>query len=134
MVAMHDEDARFVIRTMEDACRYLDTLKADNAHLKEELTKKTSQYKASIQTRMALRDALRKSREEQKALRVELLKLQEWQQIILGTGLDREAVIRMAATKYTETAITCWRDEVERLKVELAQAKKDLEDARMVQL
>ncbi len=56
-------------------------------------------------------------------LKAELAKLQEWQQIILGSGTDKEAVIRMAATKYTEVAVQSWREEVGKLKAELAEAK-----------
>ena len=55
------------------------------------------------------------SREIKLELRVRELEaqvkvLEEWKQIILGTGTDQEAVIRMAAAEYTEVAVQCWRD------------------------
>lgn len=62
-------------------------------------------------------------------LKAELAKLQEWQQIILGSGTDKEAVIRMAATKYTEVAVQSWREEVGKLKAELAEARYLRENA-----
>lgn len=42
--------------------------------------------------------------------RATIQKLEEWKRIILGTGTDQEAVIRMAAAEYTEVAVQCWRD------------------------
>ena len=52
------------------------------------------------------------------ALELQLTELQEWKRIIIGTGTDQEAVIRLAATEYTKIAVACWQDkviEVERL-------------------
>ena len=51
-------------------------------------------------------------------------RLKEWQTIILGTGTDLEAVLRMAATEYAKTAIECWKAENAHLKVELEQARQ----------
>lgn len=59
------------------------------------------------------------------ALRKELAGLKEWKTIVLGTGTDQEAVIRMAATEYTQTAVQCWKDENEKLREALEKAKQD---------
>lgn len=81
-------------------------LKAENADLLDNLSRcKGNELAAEVEQ-----------------LKAELTKLKEWQQIILGTGTDQEAVIRMAATKYTEVAVQSWREEVGKLKAELAQA------------
>src|SRR5574338_1195846 len=56
--------------------------------------------------------------------------LLEWKKIILGTGTEQEAVVRMAATEYTQTAIASWKltneklaKEIDALKAELVEAK-----------
>lgn len=152
-VVMHDDNL-FLKSNVE--------LRNENARLRAELIQEMGRYNSCVKTRIEFRGALRKSREEVNSLKdelaqcrgelrcltspfrtsssnsweqvtSELAKLQEWQKIILGTGTDQEAVIRMAAAKYMEAVIASWRDEVERLKVELARSKKDLEEARMVQ-
>lgn len=55
-------------------------------------------------------DASQRTLIEQQAK--ELAELREWKRIILGTGTDQEAVIRMAATAYTRIAVEAWRSEV----------------------
>lgn len=52
--------------------------------------------------------------------------LEEWKRIILGTGTDQEAVIRLAATEYTKTAVQCWRDKVESLQQTCEELKEQL--------
>lgn len=39
----------------------------------------------------------------------EIAELKEWKSIILGTGTDQEAVIRMAAAGYTQVAVQAWK-------------------------
>ena len=59
----------------------------------------------------------------QRALDVEREKvkeLEEWQRVVVGTGTDQEAVVRMAATEYTKTAVQCWKDENAKLTAQLA--------------
>ena len=56
------------------------------------------------------------------ALRQQLAELQEWQRIIIGTGTDQEAVIRLAAMEYTKIAVQCWKDKVTSLEQQLATA------------
>lgn len=51
--------------------------------------------------------------------------LAEWKKIVLGTGTDQEAVIRMAAAEYTQIAVQTWRDKVTQLERELAQAREE---------
>ena len=56
------------------------------------------------------------------ALRQQFAELQEWQRIIIGTGTDQEAVIRLAAMEYTKIAVQCWKDKVTSLEQQLASA------------
>lgn len=44
-----------------------------------------------------------------KEQRAEIARLREWQRIVLGTGTDQEAVIRMAAAEYTQVAVQTWK-------------------------
>ena len=53
--------------------------------------------------------------------------LLEWKKIILGTGTDQEAMIRMAATEYTQTAIESWKLANEKLTKERDALKAELE-------
>lgn len=48
---------------------------------------------------------------EQQAKRIQ--ELEQWQNIVTGTGTDQEAVIRMAATEYTKVAIQAWKEKCE---------------------
>ena len=57
------------------------------------------------------------------ALREELEQLREWKAIVLGTGTDREAVIRMAAAEYTKTAVQCWKDENAKLRQQVKEER-----------
>lgn len=70
--------------------------------------------------------------EHYRALQAERDTLLEWKKIILGTGTDQEAVIRMAATEYTQTAIESWKlanekltKERDALRAELAKLRKE---------
>lgn len=49
----------------------------------------------------------------------EIARLKEWQNIIIGSGTDQEAVVRMAAAEYAQTAIACWKERVEQLQADL---------------
>lgn len=65
----------------------------------------------------------------QRALDVEREKvkgLEEWQRVVVGTGTDQEAVVRMAATEYTKTAVQCWKDENAKLTAKLATLQAQL--------
>lgn len=53
----------------------------------------------------------------------ELAELREWKRIILGTGTDQEAVIRMAATEYTKTAIQTWKEANDKQAKEIAKLR-----------
>lgn len=59
----------------------------------------------------------------------ELEALREWKRIILGTGTDQEAVIRMAAAEYTQKAVESWRAKVQELEDELAELQRRAEVA-----
>ena len=74
-------------------------------------------------TEQAKLEILRHQRQEIDRLKAELAKLQEWERIILGTGGDQEAIIRMAASQYIDTSIDCWKAEVAKLKAELEQSQ-----------
>jgi Cys-tRNA synthase (O-phospho-L-seryl-tRNA:Cys-tRNA synthase) len=52
--------------------------------------------------------------------RQRIQELEEWQKIVLGTGTDQEAVIRMAATEYTKVAIQTWKEANEKQRAEIA--------------
>ena len=52
--------------------------------------------------------------------------LEEWQRVVVGTGTDQEAVVRMAATEYTKTAVQCWKDENAKLTAQLATLQAQL--------
>ena len=54
------------------------------------------------------------------AERERVKELEEWQRVVVGTGTDQEAVVRMAATEYTKTAVQCWKDENAKLTAKLA--------------
>lgn len=54
----------------------------------------------------------------------ELTELREWKHIILGTGTDQEAVIRMAATEYTKVAIQTWKEANEEQRQEIARLRE----------
>lgn len=73
---------------------------------------------------MKLEDA----QQENAQLKAELAKLHEWQNIILGTGTDQEAVIRLAAAGYTQTAVQCWRIRVEKLEADLENARSAMHE------
>ena len=65
----------------------------------------------------------------QRALDVEREKvkaLEEWQRVVVGTGTDQEAVVRMAATEYTKTAVQCWKDENAKLTAQLSTLQAQL--------
>lgn len=66
--------------------------------------------------------------QENAQLKAELAKLHEWQNIILGTGTDQEAVIRLAAAGYTQTAVQCWRIRVEKLEADLENARSAMHE------
>lgn len=61
--------------------------------------------------------------------RAEIVRLTEWHRIVLGTGTDREAVIRMAAAEYTQTAVQCWKDKCDQQEQEIARLREALKDA-----
>ena len=71
--------------------------------------------------------SIRSSRDEYKRKYEEL---EEWKRIILGTGTDQEAVIRLAATEYTNVAVESWRREVDALTQQLAEVTKELAEAK----
>lgn len=56
--------------------------------------------------------------------RAEIARLEEWKRIVMGTGTDMEAVIRMAAAEYTQTAIQCWKDKCEQQEREIARLRE----------
>lgn len=56
----------------------------------------------------------------------ELAEFREWKHIILGTGTDQEAVIRMAATEYTKVAIQSWKEAHEAKQAEIEQQAKEI--------
>ena len=62
-----------------------------------------------------------------RALQAERDTLLEWKKIILGTGTEQEAVIRLAATEYTQTAIESWKLANEKLTKERDALKAELE-------
>lgn len=66
--------------------------------------------------------ALRASRDEHKRKYEEL---EEWRRIILGTGTDQEAVIRLAAAEYTKVAVESWRLHVADIEQERDALKAD---------
>ena len=72
--------------------------------------------KAALETIAALR---------QRVERVER-KLDEWQRIVIGSGTDQETVIRMAASEYTETAVSCWKEHTEKLTAALAERDRTI--------
>lgn len=61
--------------------------------------------------------------------RQRLQELEEWQAIVLGTGTDQEAVIRMAAMEYTKVAIQAWKEVNEEQRQEIARLREDLDCA-----
>ena len=67
-------------------------------------------------------DASQRALIEQQAK--ELTDLREWKEIILGTGTDQEAVIRMAATEYTKVAIQTWKEANEEQRQEIARLRE----------
>lgn len=60
--------------------------------------------------------------------RAEIARLAEWQRIVLGTGTDQEAVIRMAAAEYTKTAIQCWKEKCAQQEQEIERLREVLKD------
>ena len=60
------------------------------------------------------------------AEREKVKELKEWQRVVVGTGTDQEAVVRMAATEYTKTAVQCWKDENAKLTAQLATLQAQL--------
>lgn len=54
------------------------------------------------------------------AERERVKELEEWQRVVVGTGTDQEAVVRMAATEYTKIEVQCWKDENAKLTAQLA--------------
>lgn len=44
--------------------------------------------------------------------------LEDWQNIVLGSGTDQETVIRMAANEYTKTAVQCWKEHTKKIEAE----------------
>jgi len=60
------------------------------------------------------------------AEREKVKELEEWQRVVVGTGTDQEAVVRMAATEYTKTAVQCWKDENAKLTAKLAALQAQL--------
>ena len=58
--------------------------------------------------------------------------LKEWKQIVLGTGTDQEAVIRMAAAEYTQVAIQTWKAANEKQAQEIAALKVALRELHAV--
>ena len=60
------------------------------------------------------------------AEREKVKELEEWQRVVVGTGTDQEAVVRMAATEYTKTAVQCWKDENAKLTAQLATLQAQL--------
>ena len=62
------------------------------------------------------------------AAREKVKELKEWQRVVVGTGTDQEAVVRMAATEYTKTAVQCWKDENAKLTAQLATLQAQLAD------
>ena len=69
----------------------------------------------------ALRQQLAVAQARIVELEQQLAELQEWKRIILGTGTDQEAVIRLAATEYTKIAVQCWKDKVDNLEQQFAE-------------
>lgn len=63
------------------------------------------------------------------AAQARVKELEDWQRIVLGTGTDQEAVIRMAASEYTKTAVQCWRDANETLQAQIRQVGAQLNEA-----
>ncbi|MEQ1844271.1 MAG: hypothetical protein ABL983_01685 [Nitrospira sp.] len=76
-------------------------------------------------------ELLEANKDEQRALieqqARELTELREWKRIILGTGTDQEAVIRMAATEYTKVAIQSWKEANEKQAKEIARLRDEIE-------
>lgn len=72
-------------------------------------------------------DALHEIDDHDADQRVEIERLEEWKRIVLGTGTDQEAVIRMAAAEYTQAAIRCWKDKCEHQAQEIARLREALE-------
>ena len=60
------------------------------------------------------------------AEREKVKELKEWQRVVVGTGTDQEAVVRMAATEYTKTAVQCWKDENAKLTAQLSTLQAQL--------
>lgn len=69
-------------------------------------------------TALATHDAEQRQRIEE---------LEEWKRIVLGTGTDQEAVIRMAATEYTKVAVQCWKEKCEQQAQEIARLREALQ-------
>lgn len=53
--------------------------------------------------------------------------MEEWKRIVLGTGTDQEAVIRMAAYEYTKVAAQAWKEKFAHLEQQNA-AQRELLD------
>jgi hypothetical protein len=99
------EEARFFVVQVGDAlCRDLPDL-----------------YQGAIDVRGAVFSLL----SGYKSQREELAALQKWKSIVLGTGTEHEAVVRMAAAEYVQVAVQCWKDENAKLREELAQARRE---------
>jgi hypothetical protein len=132
-IADYDEDRRVLIKAQRDE---IDRLKLELSEQRE-----ISDWFGSLVKRANIGTMeIPSLRAYVEKLEAELAHLQEWKQIILGTGTDQEAVIRMAATEYTTIAVEAWRREVatrdaeiDRLKVahmaEVERLKTELEQA-----
>ena len=60
--------------------------------------------------------------------RARITELEEWQKIVLGTGTDQGAVIRMAAAEYTKIAVQTWKDANEKQRAEIERQAKRIQE------
>ena len=51
--------------------------------------------------------------------------LEEWQTIVIGSGHEKETVIRMAASEYTKTIVQCWKVKVDQLQATVTAQQKE---------
>lgn len=76
---------------------------------------------ASLQATIAQLQATLAAREAR------IRELEDWQNIVLGSGTDQETVIRMAANEYTKTAVQCWKDHTKKIEAERDAAVQEVE-------
>lgn len=101
-------------------------LRVDLSLRKEELRQAQAALAAKDQQVQAWQMAYEGVQQQLAAKDARVKELEDWKRIVEGTGTDQEAVVRMAATEYTKTAVQTWKDHTAKLEQQLAAKDQEL--------